>query len=67
MKKWVFTVVGIVLVLLGVLWVLQGSGEMSGSTMSGEKQFLVIGVVVGIIGLGLLVTGVRTFATARRS
>ena len=63
--KWVFTVVGLVLVALGVVWSLQGSGTMAGSMMTGQHQWLYIGVVVGIVGVGLLVTGLRRL-TAKR-
>ena len=63
--KWVFTVVGFVLVALGVVWTLQGSGTMAGSMMTGQHQWLFIGVVVGIVGLVLLVTGLRRLAVRR--
>lgn len=44
------TIVGIILILLGLLWVLQGSNVIGGSVMSGQNQWLVIGIVVVIIG-----------------
>ncbi len=44
---------GLILLLLGVLWILQGSGVMGGSFMSGQRVWLVIGVVVAVVGLGL--------------
>lgn len=61
--KWLLTIVGVVLTAFGVLWTLQGSGVMAGSAMSGQKLWLVIGVVVGVVGIGLLVTGVRRMAS----
>jgi Na+/melibiose symporter-like transporter len=63
--KWIVTVVGLVLVALGVVWSLQGAGALAGSVMTGQRQWLYIGVVVGIVGLVLLLTGVRR-RTARR-
>ena len=50
-------IVGIVLVLLGLLWVLQGSNVIGGSVMSGQSMWLWIGIVVAIVGLVVLVWG----------
>jgi Na+/melibiose symporter-like transporter len=44
------TVVGIILILLGGLWILQGSNVIGGSVMSGQSQWLYIGIVVLIVG-----------------
>jgi len=38
-------ITGIILVLLGVLWILQGFGIVGGSFMTGQSQWLYIGVV----------------------
>jgi len=46
-------VVGVVLVLLGLLWALQGAGVLGGSVMSGQRMWLVIGIVVAIVGVVL--------------
>ena len=48
------TIVGIILVLLGALWTLQGSNLIGGSIMSGQSQWLYIGIVVVIVGLGVI-------------
>lgn len=48
------TVVGVVLVLLGGLWTLQGANVLAGSVMSGQSQWLYIGLVVAVIGLAVL-------------
>jgi hypothetical protein len=52
--RWIKTIVGIVLVLLGVLWSLQGLNVLPGSVMSGQSMWLVIGVVVALVGVWLL-------------
>jgi hypothetical protein len=44
-------VIGIVLALLGLVWILQGSNVIGGSVMSGQSQWLYIGIVVLIAGL----------------
>jgi len=52
--KLVQTIVGIVLLLLGALWIGQGANLIGGSVMSGQSQWLYIGIVVAIIGAVLL-------------
>ena len=48
-----YLIPGVLLLLVGVIWVLQGAGVMGGSIMSGQKLWLGIGIVVAIVGLGL--------------
>ena len=46
------TIVGIVLVLLGGTWTLQGANILKGSAlMSGQSQWLYIGIVVFTLGV----------------
>jgi hypothetical protein len=47
-------VVGVLLVLLGGLWTLQGLGVVGGSFMTGSTTWLVIGIVVVAVGIFLL-------------
>ncbi|UXX92758.1 hypothetical protein N7U49_11435 [Streptomyces sp. AD2-2] len=46
---------GIILVVLGAVWIAQGVGAVNGSAMSGHGQYAVLGVVVALVGLFLLV------------
>jgi bacteriorhodopsin len=48
-------IVGIILVLLGGIWMAQGSNLLAGSAMSGQSMWLWIGVAVALIGLIVLV------------
>lgn len=48
-------IVGIILVLIGGLWTLQGSNILAGSAMSGQSMWLWIGVVAAIVGIALLI------------
>ncbi|MFJ7949199.1 hypothetical protein ACIQ6K_37170 [Streptomyces sp. NPDC096354] len=67
MKKWVRPLVGAILLLIGVMWSLQGSGVVDNSkVMSGESQWLFIGLVVAIVGVTLLVGGIRKLRADRR-
>ena len=45
------TIVGVVLVLMGGLWTLQGSNVLAGSVMSGQSQWLYIGLATLVAGL----------------
>ena len=47
-------IVGVVLLLIGALWTLQGANVLAGSVMSGQSQWLYIGIVLVIVGLVLL-------------
>lgn len=55
----VWLVIGIIAVLVGIVWILQGLNVLRGSGMSGHGVFTVIGVVVGVIGLVLITVGVQ--------
>lgn len=52
--KLIQTIIGVVLLLLGALWIGQGANIIGGSFMSGQSQWLYIGIVVAIIGVALL-------------
>jgi hypothetical protein len=59
MRVWGAIVVGILCVLVGALWFLQGVGVVGGSFMSGSKLWLFIGLVVLLAGGALVRTGLR--------
>ncbi|MGW5360711.1 hypothetical protein [Actinopolymorpha pittospori] len=59
MKGWVSVVLGVLLLLAGLVWALQGLGVMGGSAMSGKTMWAVIGPIVAVVGLVLLVLGGR--------
>lgn len=52
--KWFLNVLGILLVLIGLVWILQGVNILGGSYMSGRIQYSGLGIVVAVIGAGLL-------------
>ena len=54
--RWIKAIVGIVFVVLGVLWSLQGLNVLPGSVMSGQSMWLVIGILLALVGLWLLST-----------
>jgi hypothetical protein len=54
MNPWVGRVVGVVLLLIGGLWTLQGVGVVGGSFMTGSATWLLIGLVLVAAGIALL-------------
>lgn len=48
-----YLIPGVLLLLIGLIWVLQGAGVIGGSFMTGQKLWLGIGIVAAIAGLGL--------------
>ncbi len=55
MKSPIVFVLGIVLVLVGLLFSLQGFGVISGSAMSGTTAWSILGPVIVVVGLILAV------------
>jgi hypothetical protein len=52
--------VGALLVIVGLVWFLQGIDVLGGSGMSGQTLWAVIGPIVAIVGAGILVGALRT-------
>ncbi|OLZ60294.1 hypothetical protein [Amycolatopsis keratiniphila] len=61
MKRWVTLTIGLVFLLVGGVWVLQGAGVLTGSFMTGQKLWFLIGLVAFLVGVVLVA------ATARRT
>jgi len=57
--SWIKGIAGIVCVLIGLLWIGQGSNLLPGSFMSGQRQWLIFGLVLVIVGGWLLWSLVR--------
>ena len=55
----IMIVVGALAVIVGLVWIGQGSNLIPGSVMSGDRVWLTIGLVVGFVGIVLLVFGIR--------
>ena len=52
-------VAGVLLLLTGAIWILQGINVLPGSFMTGQTKWAVIGVVTAIVGVVLLVMARR--------
>jgi hypothetical protein len=57
--RWVWLVIGVLAVVAGVVWTLQGLNILGGSAMSGRTIFAVIGPIVALIGLVLVGVGLQ--------
>ncbi len=52
-------VLGLIGLLVGATFILQGAGVLPGSFMTGQGLWLVVGIVLAIIGLALMYRGLR--------
>ncbi|CAN5636922.1 hypothetical protein BH10CHL1_BH10CHL1_36850 [soil metagenome] len=57
--RWVMVVIGILMVLLGGLWILQGVNILPGSFMSGQSFWAIVGTGVFLVGIVLCYLGLR--------
>jgi hypothetical protein len=58
-KGWLPFAGGLLAVVLGALWTLQGLGVLRGSVMSDETVWAMIGPIVALIGVVLIVLAMR--------
>jgi len=61
--KIVMLIVADVLIVIGVVWALQGLGVMGGSAMSGNSMWAIIGPIVVVIGIGVGLVALRRGAS----
>ena len=57
--KTIVTIIGIVLVVLGAVWILQGINVLPGSFMTGQVQWAVYGAAAVVVGIALLAAAKR--------
>ena len=63
--RWILMVVGSLMLVLGLVWTLQGLNLLGGSAMTGQTVWAVVGPVVAIAGVVIVGLGVRR-GTVRR-
>ncbi|KGN34256.1 hypothetical protein N802_12910 [Knoellia sinensis KCTC 19936] len=59
MSAGVRVALGVALVVVGLIWFLQGLGILGGSVMSGVTLWAVIGPVVAAVGVAVAMSGRR--------
>jgi len=52
-------IIGGIAILAGGIWILQGTGVLPGSFMTGQRMWLIIGIIVAIVGVALAYNGIR--------
>ena len=57
MRRPAVIVAGVLLIVVGAVWTLQGLGYLPGSVMSGVTLWAVVGPVVAVVGLVLVARG----------
>ncbi len=65
--KIVWSVIGVLLILAGGVWFLQGVGVFPGSLMSGQTQWAIYGGLAILLGAGLLLYVNRHAASGPRN
>lgn len=59
MTKPLYVIAGVVLVLMGLVWTLQGFDVIGGSAMSGSTTWAIVGPIVVVLGALLAWAGMR--------
>ncbi|NUR07028.1 MAG: hypothetical protein HOQ22_03330 [Nocardioidaceae bacterium] len=59
MRKTVPLTVGILMVVIGAVWTLQGLGYLEGSAMTGVAIWAIIGPLLAGLGVALVYVGLR--------
>jgi uncharacterized membrane protein HdeD (DUF308 family) len=53
------TILGILFLLVGCVWILQGINVLPGSFMSGQTKWAMYGALSAVVGIGLLISANR--------
>ncbi|MFI9640672.1 hypothetical protein ACIG87_11490 [Micromonospora sp. NPDC051925] len=59
MRGWLTLTLGLLAVVAGAVWTVQGLGYVSGSMMTGQRFWAVVGPLLVLAGLVLLWRGLR--------
>jgi len=59
MRKTLPVTLGILMVVIGVIWTLQGLGYVKGSAMTGVELWAILGPLVAGFGVALAIVGLR--------
>jgi hypothetical protein len=65
LKGWLLMALGVLALVVGAVWTLQGLDILTDSQMSGERIWVIVGPIVAVIGLILLVMGVGVRSRSR--
>jgi hypothetical protein len=51
--KWVLNILALLLLLMGTVWILQGTGVYAVGFMANQSKWTTIGIVVDLLAVGL--------------
>jgi drug/metabolite transporter (DMT)-like permease len=54
MMKWLLNIIGAILILVGIVWFLQGINILLGSFMSGDPLYSLLGILLVVVGMIIL-------------
>jgi len=57
--RWVLIILGLLLLVIGVVWALQGTNILPYGQMAGHRRWIAIGGGLGIIGIVLIILSTR--------
>ena len=57
--RWVLYIIGVLLFLMGSIWILQGLGLYPVGGMAYQIKWTYVGIVVDLVGIGLIVLASR--------
>jgi hypothetical protein len=57
--RWILLALGVIMMLMGITWALQGANVLLGSPMSGDPFWLIVGIAVALVGAALAIVGWR--------
>ena len=60
MKRRVFSIVGAILAVIGLVWLLQGAGILLGSVMTGSQFWETAGAMTFTIGIAVVAYCLKT-------
>jgi len=55
----VLNVIGVLCLLMGCVWILQGVNILPGSFMTGQTKWAIIGTILVVIGIGIMISANR--------
>ncbi len=59
MRKTLPVTLGVLMIVIGAIWTLQGLGYLEGSAMTGVELWAILGPLVAGLGVALLIVGLR--------
>ena len=53
--KWVLNILGVLMLLMGTVWILQGTGVFPVGLMANNMKYTYVGAVLDVLAVGLLI------------